>query len=119
MPPLQYAILWHHDVPQPHYDMLFETLPNSDLATWRSPVWPIEHPTEVTRLRDHRRAYLKYEGLLTERRGSVERVAGGDCELHLAENAAFTIRLLTGSTPQILTIRQIDEEQWLVEPGSF
>src|SRR5437870_3654302 len=51
----RYTILWHHDINEPHYDLMFETMPRSDLATWRSPTWPIESRIELTRLKDHRR----------------------------------------------------------------
>lgn len=111
-----YAILWHHHAEQAHYDLMFETLPRSDLATWRSPVWPIEAPTELTRLKDHRRFYLQYEGELSERRGRVDRVAGGVCELSIGQDAVWTIRLITGAPPTSLTLRQFDAERWLAEP---
>jgi len=81
MPPLRYAILHHADVDEPHFDLLFETSPGSQLATWRSAVWPIEAPTEVTRLRDHRRLYLEYEGQISDHRGAVQRVTDGQCEV--------------------------------------
>ena len=42
MPPLRYVILWHDGVAEPHFDLMFETLPGSALATWRSPRWPVE-----------------------------------------------------------------------------
>ena len=57
-PPLRYVILWHDGVPEPHFDLMFETLPGSALSTWRSPRWPVESPTPAARLKDHRRAYL-------------------------------------------------------------
>jgi len=112
---LRYAILWHHDIAEPHYDLMFETLAGSDLATWRSPVWPIESPTPLIRLRDHRRAYLDYEGELSERRGSVQRLAGGECQLQIGEDAIWSIKLLTGAPPTTLVIRRIDAEHWLAD----
>ncbi len=114
---LRYAVLWHHDVDEPHYDLMFETLPRSDLATWRSVVWPIEAPTEVIRLKDHRRFYLEYEGELTDRRGRVDRVAGGTCEVSVGENAVWRVAILTGAPPAKFTLRQLDAERWLVEPA--
>jgi hypothetical protein len=56
--PLRYVILHHGGIADPHFDLMFETLPGSDLATWRSQAWPIEEPTPLTRLKDHRRLYL-------------------------------------------------------------
>src|SRR5205814_1240580 len=114
--PLRYVILWHHDIADPHYDLMFETLPRSDLATWRSPTWPIESAVEVERLKDHRRFYLEYEGDLSDRRGRVDRVGGGSCDVHIGEGGLWTINILTGGTPGRFTIRQIAGEQWIVEP---
>jgi hypothetical protein len=113
----RYVILWHHDVGEPHYDLMFETYPRSDLATWRSPRWPIESEVEIVRLKDHRRFYLEYEGDLTDRRGRVDRVAGGDCELDIGEGGVWTIRLITGASPATFTLRLIGGEQWVAEPA--
>jgi|SRR5579884_3415456 len=111
---VNYAILRHEGIAAPHFDLLFETRPRSELAAWRSAQWPIEAAVTLVRLKDHRRVYLEYEGELSERRGFVRRVAHGTCELEIGENAVWTIRLLTGSTPQKLVIRQIKDEQWEV-----
>ena len=115
MPPLRYVILWHDGVPEPHYDLMFETLPGSALATWRSPRWPIDSPTPVTRLKDHRRAYLEFEGDLTGRRGRVDRAASGTCELEIGEGAVWSIRLLSGAPPQRLVLRRLHEDRWQAE----
>jgi hypothetical protein len=109
---LQYVILHHEGIPEPHFDLMFETLPGSELATWRSPVWPMESPVELTRLKDHRRTYLDYEGDLSNHRGRVHRVAQGKCEIEIAENAVWTFRFLTGSPHGTITIRQIENERW-------
>jgi hypothetical protein len=111
MPPLRYVILWHDGVAEPHFDLMFETLPGSALATWRSPRWPVEGPTVVTRLKDHRRAYLDYEGELSDRRGRVERVAAGTCTVEVGEASMWQIRLLTGSRSQQLLLRPVDAAQ--------
>ena len=115
--PLRYVVLRHSDVSEPHFDLMFETLPGSMLATWRSAEWPIETAVQVTRLRDHRRLYLEYEGTLTDQRGSVHRVADGTCTVEIGESSVWTIKLLTGSPPQTLTLRQLHDEQWQVDAG--
>jgi hypothetical protein len=117
MSPLRYVILRHEHVDEPHYDLMFEALPGSMLATWRSEVWPIESPTPLLRLRDHRRLYLTYEGDLSGSRGSVQRIAEGNCQVEVGEQSIWTIRLLTGAPPQTLRLRQISAEQWQAEPG--
>lgn len=112
---LRYAILHHTGVPEPHYDLLFETRPGSDLATWRVPVWPVSGPTLATRLKDHRRAYLDYEGEISRNRGRVERVAGGTCDVVVGEDAVWTVRLVTGASPTTLTLRP-SGDAWEIRP---
>ena len=117
MPPLRYVILRHSDVGEPHFDLMFETLPGSMLTTWRSPQWPIESATPLTRLRDHRRLYLEYEGDLSDQRGFVQRVAEGNCTVEVGENDLWTIRFLTGTPPHTLVLRRIDAQTWEAAPG--
>lgn len=114
--PLRYAVLHHFEIAEPHYDLMFETLPGSQLTTWRSPAWPIEAETELTRLKDHRRLYLDYEGELTGHRGRVHRFAHGDCAIEVGENAVWTIRFLNGVPPTTLQIRQIEDQRWQAAP---
>ncbi|HSZ59934.1 MAG TPA: hypothetical protein VK797_30105 [Tepidisphaeraceae bacterium] len=118
MSPLRYAVLRHSDVDEPHFDLMFETLPGSMLATWRSAQWPIEFPTQLTRLRDHRRLYLEFEGDIPGNRGSVIRVAEGTCEVQVVgDNSVWRIHLLTGSPPATLVLRQIADGHWEATPA--
>jgi hypothetical protein len=89
--PLRYAVLHHTGIADPHFDLLVETFPGSELATWRSPFWPISEPTLLTRLKDHRRIYLDFEGELTGGRGMVRRVAAGTCRIHVSAKAAWIV----------------------------
>jgi len=114
MTPVRYVILHHTDVSEPHFDLMFETAPGSQLATWRSEIWPIESPTTVTRLRDHRRLYLEYEGPISDHRGAVQRVTDGQCQVEVGENSVWTIKLLTGSAPATLILRPIADQEWSV-----
>ncbi|HSU69614.1 MAG TPA: hypothetical protein VLJ39_22205 [Tepidisphaeraceae bacterium] len=116
MQPLKYVVLHHSQIDEPHFDLLFETLPGSMLAAFRTQSWPIETPTTLTRLRDHRRLYLEYEGDLSGNRGSVSRIAEGTCEVVVGENAQWTLRLLTGAPPTTLNLRQIRGETWAGAP---
>jgi hypothetical protein len=77
MTPLRYVVLRHERIPQPHYDLMFETAPGSTLATWRSADWPITPTTVFVPLSDHRHEYLEYEGPVSNNRGHVRRVAAG------------------------------------------
>jgi hypothetical protein len=114
--PLRYAVLHHTGIPSPHYDLMFETAPGSDLATWRVEHWPIESSQQATRLKDHRRAYLEFEGELTQRRGHVERVAAGTCTIEVGENARWRVTIRSGGSSQKLLLEQQDKEQWTVHP---
>ena len=116
MAALRYVVLHHAGIAEPHFDMMFETRPGSMLATWRSNQWPIETPTPVTRLRDHRRLYLDYEGDLGERRGTVMRVAEGTCETEVGADSIWIVRLLTGTYPESLRLRALDADRWEAEP---
>jgi hypothetical protein len=113
---LQYVILRHDNIAEPHYDLMFETLPGSQLATWQSDSWPIERRTSLTRLRDHRRAYLDFQGEIPGHRGQVHQITRGTCEVEIGENAVWTIRLLTGMPPTVLSIVQRDAETWEAIP---
>jgi hypothetical protein len=109
---LRYVVLWHNDISEPHFDLMVETYPGSDLATWRSPVWPIEETVTLTRLRNHRRIFLDYEGQLTESRGRVERVGSGNCGVEIGENLVWRIDLLNMATR--LVLRNVGDDQWEV-----
>lgn len=79
MPTLRYAVLHHVEVEEPHYDLLFETQPGSMLAAFRVAEWPPSKGQAAKRLKDHRRLYLTYEGVIPGGdRGRVDRVADGE-----------------------------------------
>ncbi len=77
MPALRYVVLHHTEIEQPHYDLMFEVAPGSNLATWRVPHWPPKAKEDFTPLPRHRRRYLEYEGPISGDRGKVLRVAFG------------------------------------------
>ena len=112
---VRYVILHHTDIEESHFDLMFETFPGSQLATWRSDAWPIERPTTLTRLRDHRRLYLEYEGPVSSHRGQVHRVTDGQCEVEIGENAVWTIKLITGAPPATLVLRPMEDQEWSVD----
>ncbi len=110
-PVLRYAVLHHTGVPSPHFDVLVEPRPGADLATWRSPDWPVEAPTPVERIKDHRRIYLDYEGALGGGRGTVERVAGGTCHVDVGAAGVWTVTLRSGAVGT-LTFRPTSDGRW-------
>ena len=110
---LSFVILRHEGVPQPHYDLMFESGAGGALATWRSDIWPIDRPTAITRLADHRRAYLDYEGPVSNDRGHVRRVAAGQCQIDIATDGSWTIRI----AQSVMFIRPTAGDKWLCGAG--
>ncbi|HUB24714.1 MAG TPA: hypothetical protein VL992_04730 [Tepidisphaeraceae bacterium] len=93
MTPLRYVILRHEGWGEPHYDLMFETAPGSALATWRSPTWPPADMKQLTRLPDHRRDYLEYEGPVSNNRGFVRRIERGHCQIDHPDVQTWIITL--------------------------
>jgi hypothetical protein len=112
---LRFAILHHTGVPQPHFDLMFETAAGEALATWRSPTWPIVEPVEIERLEDHRRDYLDYQGPISNDRGEVKRVAGG--AFHALSQSADRWEIQTDQGLRLTFTRQGDTSHWLAEVG--
>ncbi len=106
---LRFAVLWHHQIDEPHYDLLVEMRPGSDLSTWRSPVWPVVETTTLQRLKEHRRIYLQYNGLLTEGRGRVDRVAEGTCRVTPTANAIVIHFIELG---RAVRLERVNAEEW-------
>jgi hypothetical protein len=113
---MQYAVLYHSEVPEPHFDFMVETIPGSDLSTWRIATWPVETETDATRLKDHRRFYLTYEGEIASHRGRVERVAGGECDVEVGADSVWTVNIRTGGPVGKLELRKIAGDGWRVRP---
>jgi hypothetical protein len=111
---LRYVVLHHTGgVDPPHFDLMFETDPGSPLATWRSPQWPITGRTMTTRIANHRREYLEYEGPLTDNRGEVHRVAAGHFRFDSRTDERW---VLTTQTNLRLTLAHIGEgDTWHAE----
>ena len=90
----RFAVLHHTGAEgEPHYDFLFETSDTSSLVTFRLPEWPLTAATSyaATRLRDHRRLYLTFEGSISGDRGHVSRVAEGSIRV-IRAGAAWQLR---------------------------
>jgi hypothetical protein len=80
MPTLRYVVLHHTGFDEAHFDLMIESAPAGALTTWRCPRWPLASGDELTSLADHRCDYLDYEGLVSNNRGQVRRVAAGMCD---------------------------------------
>jgi len=94
---LRYVVLRHEGIAEPHFDLMFETGRGSTLASWRSPVWPIDVGLSLEPLGDHRREYLEYEGAVSGDRGYVKRVARGRHRVLQDESNVLVVELEDGS----------------------
>lgn len=92
-------VLLRHELPDGswHYDWMLDpgTQPDAGLVSFRVMVrvddWA--QGFDAQRLAAHRRAYLQYEGEVSDGRGRVERVAGGTCEVEV-DGAVFQVVLI-------------------------
>jgi len=100
-PSLRFVVLRHKGVASPHFDLMIETAPALPLATWRCSDWPPKADTQFERLPDHRRPYLDYEGPISRGRGSVKRIAAGDCTINGQTEAAIDVSLRQPNTVAI------------------
>ncbi len=91
----RYAVLRHDGIAEPHFDFMLELRQGEKLKTWRLADWPLPKGVRVdaTPLPDHRNLYLEYEGPLTDGRGIVFHIEGGEYELADSEQAASTFEV--------------------------
>jgi hypothetical protein len=91
-------VILHHDAPDgEHWDLMLER--GEILLTWqlaREPVGPASLPIPATRIADHRKAYLDYEGPVSQNRGHVRRADAGTVEFEDSGPDRFAISLRGG-----------------------
>ena len=109
---LRYVILRHDGVPEPHFDVMVETVADGPLMTWRSSEWPIATEANLTKLGEHRREYLEYEGPVSNDRGFVKRVEAGQCEIDWTMRHDFVLKL----TNSKLHLRWLENDHWVATP---
>lgn len=111
---LQYVVLRHENIDQPHFDFMYETSAGSMLQTWRIEQWPIFESQEATRIRDHRRAYLQFQGDIGGDRGAVVRVDEGTCSVE--QSGQRIIIQFEGPMAQCLIFEpdRLTAERWIV-----
>ena len=119
-PLLEFVILHHEGIENPHFDLMFETYPGSTLTTWRADAWPFDHTANLTRLDDHRREYLDYEGpIRAGGRGWVRRLMRGRCSIELRKPTDWFVYFPDPSTdlpPSAFRIQQLDGQVWRATP---
>jgi hypothetical protein len=108
--PARFVVLHHTGVAEPHFDLMIESAPGADLMTWRCGSWPIEAEAPAKRLKDHRRAYLDYEGVVSGGRGEVQRVAEGICRVQWSSPGDLLISLAAAT----LRLQQAEGDAWQI-----
>lgn len=81
-----------------HFDWMFDAPGGTDggLLTFRiapETGWPPTAGFEAVQIGAHRREYLAYEGPVSQGRGSVARVAGGECRFVDISGRAMVVEL--------------------------
>ena len=110
-------VLLHHECPTSfgkpsHWDLMLER--DGALLTWSLPALPAAWGGEgdsaaeqiaATRLADHRIAYLDYEGPISNDRGVVTRVDGGEYEVIEETDEIIRVRLRGTDRDETIELR--------------
>ena len=98
---VRFVVLRHTDRQGVHFDLMIDQ--GNGLATWKCPQPPESAGPggrACTRIADHRRRYLDYEGPIAGDRGTVQRHDQGVCVVHSSRTdvweVAFTGDRLAG-----------------------
>lgn len=113
-------MLQHTDGSGTHFDLMIDQ--GETLATWKFAAPPenaARIPSVGTRIGDHRRAYLDYEGPVSGNRGRVARHDQGTCLVVDQAPAAWTIEFRGGrlSGRYTLTLCAGADQSWCLRSG--
>lgn len=106
------SVLLRHDLPDGswHFDWLIDAVgvggpDDRNLIAFRLTERPDggHHAFDATRLPDHRRLYLNFEGELSENRGTITKIAEWGCTIH--ELAASALSLSLGTPERLALLR--------------
>lgn len=111
-------VILRHQMPdeqarRSHWDLMLE-LETGKLATWALPTLPTtEQTVPASRLPDHRRAYLDYEGPVSGDRGVVSRWDGGSYRAVHCTEQAWTVELNGSRWRGTVYLRaELSDEAW-------
>lgn len=104
-------VLLRHECPPgfgkpSHWDLMLED--GGALLTWSCEELPVAGGASVvaTRLKDHRLAYLDYEGPVSGGRGDVRRVDGGEFDWVERSESRVAVEVRGGMLSGVLTIAE-------------
>ena len=106
---MRFVILKHRDSGSLHYDLMLEC--DDALTTWSCSQNPLTHPaTQCRRIADHRKAYLTYEGAVSQNRGTVQRVESGQYEAVEIGDSQWVVQLRGNKSSVQLTLPATSDE---------
>lgn len=116
--PSRFAILHHRLDEGEHWDLMLEH--GDVLLTWqllREPINRASLPITARRIGDHRKAYLDYEGPLTDNRGTVRRVDSGIVEFE-TNTPQYCRFVLSGDRLHGTFILRQEAQSWTFETSN-
>lgn len=116
----RFVILYHQtpadDERDSHWDLMLES--DAVLRTWALTEEPGNGKTvSAQALADHRRAYLDYEGPLSENRGTVSRWDAGTYVLLEESDTQLVVQLQGGRVQGRVTLDRSEDHYWTVRFG--
>ncbi|MEK6675248.1 MAG: DNA polymerase ligase N-terminal domain-containing protein [Planctomycetota bacterium] len=113
----RFVILHHTGFGNEHWDLMLEQ--GEILLTWRLEVDPTirsNFPMGATRIGDHRKAYLDYEGPLSGGRGSVRRLDRGGLEWVATSPDRYEFHA-NGTVLKGLWVLETQSGNWVLRAG--
>lgn len=109
----RFAILYHDQIEKPHWDLMLEH--KKHLATWQvasnPQIWP-SAPLTCTKIFDHRKKYLDYEGPLSAGSGEVQQIETGYYTSRIITDILWKVMLKSEDLNGMLLLSHIIDDQW-------
>ena len=103
----RFVIIEHSVNGAAHFDLMLEVEGQDKLRTYQLATWPlvVGESCECRRLKDHRGAYLEYEGEVSGNRGVVRRVESGtwsgELELTMEVGSRVSLKFREGVVTRV------------------
>jgi hypothetical protein len=111
---LAFVIHEHSGYGPTHYDLMLEDGPV--LATWQIPACPFEigqtGALSATKLPDHRKHYLDYQGPVSGGRGQVRLIEKGTYEILARDQRLWQVKLCGGTLQGSFELAKEGDDSW-------
>ncbi len=114
--PNRFVILHHRVGGSEHWDLMLEH--GGVLLTWQLFTEPVDAsclPMKAKRIGNHRKAYLDYEGPISNDRGYVQRVDSGVMHLKEFTDRQVSVELEGQRLTGWFTLTLVNGEDWVLE----